>query len=64
MGSFMGADSGGVVIFLVKNDILFSVKIGEILEQTYRIDAFSAGRLTVTYLPLNMQQIIILSDKR
>jgi hypothetical protein len=58
MGSFMSAETNGPVIFLVRNDILFTVKPGDVLESTYRIDSFASGQLVVTFLPLKMQQII------
>ena len=64
MGSFTAAAGEGPTLFLVRGETLYSVKVGEFIEKEYRIDAFASGELTVTYLPLNMQQIISVGSKR
>lgn len=48
------------VYFLSRDDRVFDVHIGEILENTYSIDAQANGQLQLTYLPLKARQTLSL----
>src|SRR5437762_1898111 len=55
MGSY--APSGAKpVFFLTQGDRVYDVHIGDTLDKTYTVDAFTNGALVFTYKPLNQQQ--------
>ncbi len=57
--SYMGSytpDGSNPVFFLTQGDRVYDVKVGDTLDNTYSVDAFSNGQLTLTYKPLNIQQ--------
>ena len=55
MGSY--APSGAKpVFFLTQGDRVYDVHIGDTLDNTYTVDAFTNGALVFTYKPLNQQQ--------
>jgi len=55
MGSY--APSGAKpVFFLTQGDRVYDVHIGDTLDDTYTVDAFTNGALVFTYKPLNQQQ--------
>jgi hypothetical protein len=55
MGSY--APSGAKpVFFLTQGDRVLDVHIGDVLDNTYSVDAFANGALVFTYKPLNQQQ--------
>ncbi len=55
MGSY--APSGAKpVFFLTQGDRVYDVHIGDTLDNTYTVDAFTNGALIFTYKPLNQQQ--------
>jgi hypothetical protein len=47
-----------VVFFLVKGDKIYTVSAGDVVEGTYRIEGASGGQLALTYLPLNIRQLL------
>lgn len=53
---------GQDVVFLVKGDRLYTVTAGDVIDGTYRVDGISAGRLKLTYLPLDIPQFLALGD--
>ena len=50
--------SGQAVYFLTKDNRLYTVEVGQILDTVYSIDGEEGGQLTVTYLPLDRKQTI------
>jgi hypothetical protein len=54
MGSY--ANGGKPVFFLTQGDRVLDVHIGDVLDNTYSVDAFANGALVFTYKPLNQQQ--------
>ena len=64
--TYMGrmVDEGKTTVFLTRQDRSYAVKEGEVLEGTYRIDRIDAGSVTLTYLPLNMQQTLAMGGLR
>lgn len=61
MGSYQGKD-GRMIIFLTRGDQVFSVSPGDVLEGTYRVEGIASGQLVLIYLPLNIQQKIIIGE--
>ncbi len=52
----------GKVIMLVKGDRVYTVAVGDVIENTYRIDRMEHGMVEMTYLPLNIKQSISTGD--
>ena len=50
--------SGQTIYFLIKDDKLYTVEVGQILDSVYSIDGEEGGQLNVTYLPLDRKQTI------
>ena len=50
--------SGRTIYFLIKDNKLYTVEVGQILDTVYSIDGEEGGQLTVTYLPLDRKQTI------
>jgi hypothetical protein len=56
VGSF--AQGGETVYFLVHGDRSYDVKVGDVVEDTYRVDGVDNGQMALTYLPLNEHQTL------
>ena len=58
--TFLGRyqDSDKPVILLVKQDRIYTVKAGDVIENTYRVDGIAGTTLGLTYLPLKIKQTI------
>jgi hypothetical protein len=51
-------DGAAPIIFLVRGDRILTVKEGDTIEGTYRVDSIVGASLGLTYLPLNIKQKI------
>jgi hypothetical protein len=51
-------EGGNVFVFLNEGARMHKVRQGDTVNATYRIDTIAAGAITLTYLPLGMQQTI------
>lgn len=58
--TFLGLyeESPKTVVMLVKGDQVFTVSVGDVIENTYRIEHVERGSVEITYLPLNIKQSI------
>jgi hypothetical protein len=58
--SYLGRyeEGGTLIILLVKSERIYTVSAGDVIENTYRVESLSGGRLELTYLPLNIKQTI------
>ncbi len=58
--SYLGRyqESQSLIIMLVKGDRIYTVSAGEVIENIYRVEGVSGGRVELTYLPLNIRQTI------
>lgn len=56
LGLYQGAP--GLVIMLVRGGLIYTVAVGDVIDNTYRIDAVEHGKVEITYLPLNIKQFI------
>ncbi|MBV9725923.1 MAG: hypothetical protein JO299_12210 [Gammaproteobacteria bacterium] len=57
--TFMGSytpNGSAAVFFLTNGEKVYDVHLGDTIDNTYSVDAFSNGQLTFTYKPLNQQQ--------
>jgi hypothetical protein len=55
MGSYAPA-GGAAVVFLTRGDVVYDVRVGDTLDNTYSVDKLEGGQLYLTYKPLNIQQ--------
>ena len=53
----------GTLIFLMANNKVYSVALGEKIDSFWRLDAEDAQKLTLTYLPLNLRQTLSKAQK-
>lgn len=62
--TYMGKvlENGGTRLFLVQGDRIHIVKAGDTIDSTYRMDKVENGVLTLTYLPLNIQQTLNIGE--
>jgi hypothetical protein len=58
--SYLGryVEDGRLIILLVRNERIYTVAEGEVIENTYRVERLARGRLEMTYLPLDIKQTI------
>jgi hypothetical protein len=58
--SYMGRyeEGGARIILLVKDDRIYTVSEGEVIDNTYRVERLAGGQLELTYLPLAIKQTI------
>lgn len=55
-------DRNEVTLFLYKNGRQYSVKVNDLLEETYRVDRITDGSALLTYLPTNVQQELVFNS--
>ncbi len=51
-------DNGVTTVFLTRQDRHYTVRPGDVIDNTYRVDAVEATQVVLTYLPLDMQQTL------
>lgn len=51
-------DSDTRTVILSKGEKVYTVTVGETIENTYRVEKFSPGAVNLTYLPLNILQTL------
>ena len=58
--TFLGRyeDGNTRVLMLVRDDRIYTVSAGDVIDQTWRVEGLSGGQLTLTYVPLNIQRTI------
>lgn len=56
-------NEGQTTVFVAWQGRNIAVKTGDVLDSTYRVDAVESGRMTLTYLPLNIQQTLYFGEK-
>jgi hypothetical protein len=49
-------DSASRTVILSKGDRVYTVAVGEVIENTYRVEKLTTGTINLTYLPLNIEQ--------
>jgi hypothetical protein len=62
MGKMFDEESGKLVLYLAKGDVPYSVKVGDLIDGTYRVEGVTEAELTFIYLPLNTKQTLIIGD--
>lgn len=49
-------DTDTRTIILSKGDRVYTVAVGDVIENTYRVEKLTTGMVNLTYLPLNIEQ--------
>jgi hypothetical protein len=52
-----------LTIFLARQDKNFTVRAGDLLDDTYRVDAIKGPIVELTYMPLNIKQTLFIGEK-
>jgi hypothetical protein len=58
--AYMGKmlQDGELTVFLTRQDKPYVVKVGDVLDQQYRVEAIQPPLMTLTYLPLQQKQLL------
>lgn len=51
-------DTASRTIILSKGDRVYTVAVGDVIENNYRVEKFTPGMVHLTYLPLNIEQTL------
>ena len=49
-------DTAARTVVLAKGERVYTVAVGEVIENIYRVEKFTYGTVNLTYLPLNIEQ--------
>jgi hypothetical protein len=49
-------DTPSRIIILSKGERVYTVAVGDVIENTYRVEKFTPGMINLTYLPLSIEQ--------
>jgi hypothetical protein len=55
-------DTDARTVVLANGDRVYTVKVGDIIDKTYRVEKFTFGRINLTYLPLNLPQSLLTGE--
>lgn len=59
----LGEVDGKVTIYLAKGEKVYIARVGEVLDEQYRLDAIQETQLTFTFLPMEKQQVLTVPPK-
>lgn len=59
----LGEVDGKVTIYLAKGEKVYIARVGEVLDEQYRLDAIQETQLTFTFLPMEKQQVLMVPPK-
>jgi hypothetical protein len=54
--------SGAAVVFITRGERMYSVRAGDVIDGTYRVEAVGAGEMTFVYLPMNEKQTLRIGE--
>lgn len=55
-------DASSRVIILSKGDKVYTVSVGDVIENTYRVEQLTAGMVNLIYLPLSIEQHLLTGE--
>ncbi len=61
MGSYL-ADGGQAVYFVTRDNRIYDLKTGDIIDDVYTFEGLNANQLVFTYKPLNVQQTLAMGS--
>lgn len=56
LGRYQEGDT--LILLLTKGDRIYTVSVGTVIDNTYRVERWDSGLLELTYLPLGMKQTL------
>lgn len=56
----MSIQDGRTVVFVTRQERTFVLAVGEVVENTYRVDEIRATEVVLTYIPLNERQVMMI----
>lgn len=56
-------DSRRLRVFLSRDEKLYTVSVGDVIDGTYRVERIAGSEMVLTYLPLNVRQTLSVGDK-
>lgn len=62
VGQLEGGD-GKVILYLSRGETVHTVRVGDMLGEQYRLDGLDGGQATLTYLPMNQQQMLAIPPR-
>ena len=58
LGKMQEGETGPVTIHLMQGEQSYSVKKGDVIDKTYRVENIDAAHIVLTYLPLSIKQTL------
>lgn len=58
IGKMQEGETGPVTIYLVQGEQAYSVKKGDVIDKTYRVESIDSLHIVLTYLPLAVKQTL------
>jgi hypothetical protein len=58
IGKMQEGETGPVTVHLVQGEQSYSVKQGDVIDKTYRVESIDAAQIVLTYLPLAIKQTL------
>jgi hypothetical protein len=58
IGKLQEGETGPVVIYLTQGEQAYSVKKGDVIDKTYRVESITSAHIVLTYLPLAIKQTL------
>lgn len=62
MGKLQEGGGGNVTVYLQQGEQAYSVRQGDVIDNTWRVDSIGPAKITLTYLPMRIQQTLSLGD--
>jgi hypothetical protein len=58
IGKLQEGETGPVTIYLTQGEHAYSVKKGDVIDKTYRVESIDSAHIVLTYLPLAIKQTL------
>jgi hypothetical protein len=58
IGKLQEGETGPVTIYLTQGEQAYSVKKGDVIDKTYRVESIDTAHIVLTYLPLRIKQTL------
>ena len=58
IGKMQEGETGPLTIYLVQGEQAYSVKKGDVIDKTYRVESIDTAHIVLTYLPLRIKQTL------
>lgn len=58
LGKMQEGDTGAITVYLVQGEQAYSVRKGDMIDNTWRVESINADQMVLTYLPMATRQTI------